>query len=477
MIGYFVLGIFLIVLGIVIVRAIRFKPYLEKKYVESEVKLDEDKIISDMVDFIKCKTISYRDEELIDYDEFIKFRELLPVKFPTLFQKADYEQIGKSGMLFRIHGRSSAKPSVCMAHYDVVPVTEENWTRPAFEGLIEDGCIWGRGTLDTKGTLLSTLEAAEQLLKEGFIPNNDLYFSFSGGEEVDGLDSKNIVDYLHKKGVKPAIVLDEGGAVVENALPGLSFETAMVGIAEKGSTSLDICMESNGGHASTPPKHTELGKLAKAVVKIENNPFKMQITEPVLQMFDILGRYMSFPFKMIFANIWLFKPLLNIISLKSGGELNAMFRTTCAITVAKGSDAYNVLPVLSKFGMNLRLMGDDTVESAIEHLNKIIDNDDISVKIVQGTNPSIVSDTKCDEWEMLKETIKETWPEAVVSPYLMMACSDSRTYCEITDRVYRFCPMKLSKEERKMIHGNDERVPIETLIKTVKFYVRFIGKL
>ncbi|MBR5559172.1 MAG: M20 family peptidase [Oscillospiraceae bacterium] len=462
---------------VVVIRTLKFKPEFETPVEVTEIPLDQDKIVEDMAAMIRCKTVSYMDSSKIDWAEFEKFQSLLAERFPRIHAACSLEKIGTTGMLYHFPGKSSKSPAICMSHYDVVPVEESGWEKPAFEGIVENGELWGRGTLDTKGTLCGAMEALEYLLGEGFVPENDLYFAFSGEEEVSGDSCPKIVEYLKEKGVEPALVLDEGGAVVEKVFPGVKKRSALIGIAEKGAVDLDFSMESQGGHASTPPKHTILGQLSKAVTNIENKPFRYQMTKPVAEMFDVMGRNSTFLFRMVFANLWLFSPVLDIWAKSSGGEINAMLRTTVAVTRMQGSKAYNVLPPSANFGINMRLLGEDTIGSAVEYLKKVIDNDKISVSVVDGSNPSRCSVTEGEGWDKLKLAIRQTWPDAIVSPYLMMAASDSRHYGAISDKVYRFSAMYLSAEQRATIHGHNERIPIETLIRAVEFYVHLLKKL
>jgi len=423
---------------------------------------------------VQCKTVSHLDASKTDEGEFEKFHELLKELYPTLYKTCPPERIGLTGLLHTLKGKSDAAPAVFMAHYDVVPADEAAWDKPAFAGLVEDGHLWGRGTLDMKAMLCGIMEAAEKLLAEGFVPENDLYIALSGDEEIAGTTAPAMVEELERRGIKPAMVLDEGGAVVQDIFPGVDKPCALIGIAEKGMLDLELSVESKGGHASTPPPHTPVGILAQAATRIENRPFKTRLTVPVAEMFNTLGRHSTFVYRLIFANLWCFLPLLDAICRKRGGELNAMMRTTCALTMMEGSKATNVIPTIAKMGANLRLIGGDTDESAIEYLKSVADNPDVRFRGIYAMNPSKHSKTSGHHWELLKSAVSQTWPDALVSPYLMFACSDSRHYCRISDGVYRFSAAALSKEERSAIHGNNERIPVDTAVKVVQFYLRMM---
>ncbi len=463
-----------IFLAILIIRALAFKPKGEQTTIAAFEECDENKAISDLAEMIRCKTVSDTDESKEDDAEFEKFEKLLPRLFPEVHRVCAFEKLGRRSLLFHWKGRDSSVSRVLMAHYDVVSVEQSLWSKPAFDAVIEDCVLWGRGTLDTKGTLNGVLQAAEQLIKEGFVPQNDVYFAFSGNEETNGDGAPTIVRYFKKKGIRPALVCDEGGAVVEKVFPGVSQPCALIGIAEKGICNVRFSVDGKGGHASAPPPHTAVGTLSRACAKVEDHPFPAHLSKPAMEMFDVLGRRSTFVYRLIFANLWLFKGLLNKICKKSGGELNALMRTTVAFTQMSGSKGMNVLPPYAEMLANLRIMCGESVESAREYLKKTIDDDSIRIDVVYGADPSNISETRGEAWEMMKRAVSETWPDALVSPYLMLACSDSRHYGEISDHVYRFSAMALSKEERGTIHGNDERIPLEKIVRCVAFYLRLM---
>ena len=202
----------------------------------------------------------------------------------------------------------------------------------------------------------------------------------------------------------------------------------------------------------------------------------MHITKPAAEMFDTLGRHSSFALKIVFANLWCFSPVLDLICRMSGGEINALVRTTAAFTMMEGSTARNVLPTEAKMISNMRLNPADTVASATAHLKKVVDDEKVEITVLESSEPSRISQTDCPAWDTVAAAVAETWPGCVVAPYLMVQCSDSRHYGRISDKVYRFSAMDLTSAERATIHGNNERIRLESICKAVEFYIRLMKK-
>lgn len=476
MIGWIILGAVVLFLAVLIVRALCFQPKAQRPIDESTVAFEQDAAVSALQKLVQCKTISYNDPALEDDAEFRKLIDLLPGLYPKVFEACSFQELPNRALLFCWQGKNHTAPAVLMAHYDVVPVREEMWDKPPFAGIIEDGVLWGRGTLDTKVTMNGALFAANTLMEQGFVPENDIYFAFSGGEEVNGNGAKNIVDWFVANGITPAIVVDEGGAVVENVFPGVKVPCGMVGIAEKGMMNVRYTVHSGGGHASAPLPKTPITTLAKACRNVVEHPFKMHINKPAALMFDTLARHSTFVYKLIFSNLWCFKPVLDMICKGSGGEMNALVRTTTAFTQAEGSTARNVIPAQASLVSNMRLSPLDTVAGAEEYLKKVVNDPTVEIEVLESFEPSPVSETDCDAYYRVADAVAETWRGCVVTPYLMVQCSDSRHYRDLSKNVYRFSAMDLTAEERRTIHGNNERIRLETVGKAVEFYIRLIKK-
>ena len=471
---YVILTVLVLLIGVILVRTFNFKPKPAIETEDIEIIVKKEKAIDNLQQLIRCKTVSYRDSSLEDDGEFKKLIDLLPRLYPNVFKTCEYKELPDRALLFKWVGKEHNKPSVFMAHYDVVPAYESGWEKPPFEGILENDVIWGRGALDTKVTFGGILLAAETLIEQGFTPENDIYFAFSGGEEINGNGAVNIVNWFKENNITPEMVLDEGGAVVENVFPGVKAPCGLIGIAEKGMMNVEYTCKSAGGHASAPKPHTPVGKLSMACCRMENNPFKAHLTKPVAEMFDTLGRHSSFVYRMIFANLWAFGWVLDIICKKSGGELNALMRTTVAFTQMNGSRACNVIPPEATMVSNIRLNPEDNIDSALDYIKKTVNDSDIEISLIDGMNPSRVSRTDCEGWNRVTKAVASTWKGSIVSPYLMVQCSDSRHYGVISDKVYRFSAMDLTSEERATIHGNNERIRVDALCRTVEFYERII---
>ena len=468
--------ILVILIAVILIRTLRFVPEKQSASVPEAIQVDGDKATRDLAEMIKCKTISHRNSDEDDESEFLKFEKLLPELFPKVFATCSFEKVGNRGLLIRWQGKSPDAPSVFMSHYDVVSVEAADWQKPAFDGILEDGFLWGRGTLDTKGTLNGILQAAELLISEGFVPNNDVYFAFGGNEEVSGDGSYGIVQLFKQRGITPGLVLDEGGAVCTGVFPGVKKPIALIGTGEKGQLNIQYTVKGGGGHSSSPKANSPIIRLSRACLNVEKSSFKYTLSSPTAQLFNTAGRHSNFLYRMIFANQWIFGGVLGIYSKLAGGEFNAIVRTTTAFTQMSGSKGQNVIPAVATMVYNHRIIPGENVESVVAHVTKAVNDENVKVSVINGVDPSVISRTDCEAYERVRSTVAETWQDTIVTPYLMVAGSDSRHWGEISDKVYRFSAMALSKEERGMIHGNDERIPVETIVRTVEFFARIMKK-
>lgn len=410
-----------------------------------------------------------------DEAAFSGCRQAILDLFPDLVKACDVHLVIGRGLVLQWKGQTDDAPWVLMAHYDIVPATESGWLHPPFSGHIDDTHVYGRGALDTKGTLACMLEAAQNLARKGFVPRQDIFFCFSGDEETYGPTTPAIIEFLQQRGQFPAFVLDEGGGMERAAFTGYLGLAALVGVAEKGMANIRLSATGPGGHASVPPNDTQTDLLVRAMNRIRRQPFPQRLTAPVRATLRALSPVCGFPWNTMYKFPDAFQRLLFGHYGRQAGKRAALLRTTCALTRMQGSQAPNVLPDTAWAGYNLRLLPGDTPDSCWERLESIVDDPRVKVELVDGNAPSPVSTSDGPAFERIVNAVRAVWPDAVTAPMLMTGATDAYYYSLLCDQVYRFSPLLVTSEESACVHAANERVPIKALHEAVRFYEALIN--
>ena len=228
------------------------------------------------------------------------------------------------------------------------------------------------------------------------------------------------------------------------------------------------------GHSSIPPRDTAIGMMAAALTRLEDHRLPPQIRGSVAEMFDTLAPEMNGISRVALSNLWLFRPLL-LREFTKTGPTEATVRTTTALTIFNAGDKDNVLPGNAEATVNFRLIPGDTQASVIEHVRDTIKNDRISIKPYPGnTDPPPVTATSSPSYQMLNRTIREIFPDVIVAPGLMVAATNSRHYTAVTDKIFRFSPVRANAEDLKRFHGTNERLSVEGYADMIRFYRRLL---
>lgn len=456
--------------------------YTKGKPLKNELRDFADK----MAVLIRIPTISWTDPEKVDESPLIEFQESLITLFPLVHKHLERETPDPYQIMYKWPGKDSGKdPVLFLAHYDVVPVEEqggESWEKPPLGGLIEEGELWGRGTLDIKSQLGMLMESAERLLEEGFQPERTLYFAFGGDEEVAGARGAGKMSaYFRSKGLRFAMVMDEGGVIAEKMLSFLADKpVALIGLAEKGFITFKLTASGGSGHSAMPPAEgTVVTRLAKGIARIEKERQPSLLTPQIKGMLNSFVPHVPLPLGVIFANLWLFNPLIRFLFARSK-TTDSLIRTTQAFTVARAGEQENVIPGEASCMVNHRIIPGDTMEALKKRHQKKLKGLNLSIEDA-GNWPSndpiepVQGENRGFNW--VKETLAETHPEVLPSPYLVNGSTDSKYYRDLTEQIIRFTPLMLSKEDINSIHGVNEKVSLENLNRALGFYCRLLKKL
>ena len=406
-------------------------------------------------------------------EKFLDFHRVLEELFPLVHEKLEKTEID-GNLLYTWKGKSSERPLVLMSHQDVVPA-EGEWKHAPFSGDIAEGKVWGRGASDTKCSVMAFFQAVEEMLQEGYIPENDVYLSSSCTEEWAGDGCPKLVNELEKRGVRPWLVCDEGGGIITEPVGGIHGNFAMVGVFEKGKADVKLTARSQGGHASAPVRHSPAARIADFIHEAEHRRiFRRRMPGEVQAMFETLAPYASFPLKLVFGNMWLFKPLLLQVLPMISAQGGAMIRTTIAFTMLKGSNAYNVMPQEAVLGANLRFIPHQGMAESLKILRKLADRHGLEMEVYHASDVSGRTDIHGEAFRMVQQVIAETFPGCAGSPYVMTGATDARNYERICDNVVRFAPVIYGPEQMKGMHGLNENIETSCLPGAVDFYRNLI---
>ena len=426
-------------------------------------------------ELLRIPTVSHADESEIDWAAFADFRTALERLYPGVHATLDREIVDGHSLLFRWRGSGAADPLVLMAHIDVVPVVVAEWdTDPFAADIVGEGAgaaIHARGAIDDKGALVAILEAVEELVADGFRPVGDVYLAFGHNEETAGGGARAIVEVLRGRGVRPALVLDEGGAVVEGVIPGVTVPTAMIGVAERGVMTLLLTAREGGGHASTPPAVPATARLARAIDRLHRHPFPTRLVAPVRAMLSTIAPHAPQPLRALLRSLAVTGPLVAAVFSRLGPEMNAVVRTTAVATELSGAPGENVLATTARASINIRLLTGDTVAGATERARRVIGDPLVELEVRHGSDPSPVSPWQGEAWRRLATAVTAALGDEIVStPYLQLGASDSRWFTAISGHVYRFTPFHLTHAERDALHSHNERIRVEVWLRGIGFY-------
>ena len=472
------LATLLFLLALIFIRAYLHQPDVYEIKAERLLILDETKAIENLSRSIQFQTISHPNYEKFDYEEFQRFLSWLEREYVQVFKNLEKKYLGKT-LLLKWQGEAAdLNPILLTGHYDVVPVREDAdliWQESPFSGKIDGNYVWGRGALDDKSGVIAILEAVHYLLKNNFSPRRTVYLSFGHDEEIGGRrGAGKVTEFLLKEGVELEWTLDEGSFLLKDIIPGINKPVAVINVAEKGSLTIQVIGKAKGGHSSMPSSKSSVGYLSEALLKLENNPIPGKLEGISLGLFDEVSKQMPFQYKILFANLWLFEPLINNF-LSDSPAMNAVIRTTTAPTMLSASNRLNVLASEAVGMVNFRLHPRDNPEKIINFVKDLIGNENIEVKKVSsGTLASSVSDWETEGYIAISNSVREVYGDIIVAPGLMVGGSDSKHYAKAAKNSYRFNPFPLSANELSGLHGIDERIKKDDFLNGIRSYIKII---
>ncbi len=428
---------------------------------------------------IRFPTVSHQDPEQFDGAPFDALLDYLAETYPRT-HALQVERVNRHSLLIEWPGSdASLPPALFMSHLDVVPVelaAAEGWTHPPFAGVIADGFVWGRGALDVKNGVILWLEAAERLLASGFTPQRSLFFAFGHDEEIGGeAGAAKIAARLKEKGLHFAFLVDEGGFISEDLglVPGR--RVAQINTAEKTYFTIQITARGEGGHSSTPPPHTAVGKLATAIHRLEANPLPLRLTRPVRDLLEALAPHVPTGRRLALGNLWLTAPFV-IRSMAEDPFQAALLRTTTAVTMVEGGVKENVVPKHASATVNFRILPGETPDDVLDHVRRTIADPEIEISHTEWSAAPRPGRVTGLGYGVLQDAVEAVHPDVVVVPGMLMGATDTRHFADLVEDAYRFIGNSVTRAQVTGFHGTDERIGVDSMGDGVRVHEEILRR-
>ena len=422
---------------------------------------------------VNCKTVWTHDGR---YEaEFRRFYTELEELFPNLTRKAKKLVFGGGCFFYVIEGKNATKNILLMSHHDVVDGSPQ-WKTDPFCATEKDGWLYGRGTIDTKTPLFAELQAAEELLAEGYdFAGINLYIGSSNNEEVCGDGMVLATEYFKKEGIRFFAVLDEGGAITEGQIPGVSCKSAVVAVHEKSRhlfrCKTEIDTKGHGGFGGS--KDSAVERLSRFIIEVcdkKDKIYKGQFYPEVRATFERHVPYMSFPMNFLFGNIGIFAPVIKKIMMGIPAA-SAMLSTGLSFTTVTAGDTRDpqIRAKTAETTMFLRCVREEDLYRGLEKIKAIGAKYGVSIEQVERDYCQ-PTDFEGEAYKIVESQLRENFPDVAVVPFLLTAGTDARRFTDVADHILRFAPIDLNKKQFATIHGDDEHIGVENIGQCVVFY-------
>ena len=382
---------------------------------------------------------------------------------------------GRGSISAVITGTGEKGAVILLNHIDVVPARADEWSVDPFSGEIKDGFIYGRGALDMKGQGILELLAFLELKRKGLTPCRDLIFLAVADEEAGGINGVQFLLNNHGDKFQADVVINEGGFGLGNVLPDRPL--IMIATAEKGVCRVKLTRSGPPGHGSAPHGENALEKLVQGLSRL------LQKENPVI-VTPLIAEY----FKQL-ASSWEFlKPYLQdgnpqtlVEALTQNGLLDnphmaAMLKNTISLNLMHAGNKVNVIPSGAEAELDIRLLPGTDPDTVIDAIKEHLADDNIKVEIARVSRAS-ESSMDMEDFAIIKSVHLEHFPNAVAVASLLFGASDSRFFREKGIPCYGVCPMLINLEDLGKIHGIDERISEENMIRGTGIFIDMVRKL